>query len=54
MVILDGVKEAIENLPEQIPAGIENLTVSTSNPVADSTIILADMARRKREAAGVS
>ena len=46
---LTEVKEAIEN----IPAGVENLTVSTPDPVADAAQVAAQINRQRRIARGI-
>ena len=50
---LTEVREAIEALPDLIPAGVENLTVSTPDPVADAAEITAQMNRQQRIARGL-
>lgn len=50
---LTEVREAIERLPDLIPAGIENMTVVSEAPVADAATIAANINRQQRIARGL-
>ena len=50
---LEEVRDAVAALPENIPTGIENLTVSTPDPIADAAQITADLTRQQQIAEGV-
>lgn len=50
---LTEVKDAIEQLPEQIPTGIQSLTVSTPDPIVDAATVAAQVGRQRRNARGI-